>query len=143
MFVRVEPSSQRIYPFSSSAIHFSKRDVFGLCPIATKRPFVKKMDSSSVLLFQRRSDVRFCPSPSTSRISVFHEKDTFEFFFTRSCMIFEARSSSRRTTTVILSTNRLRNNASSIAASPPPLTTISFPRKKNPSHVAQAETPRP
>ena len=58
-------------------------------------------------------------------------------------MIFEARSSSRRWTTVTLVANLVRKIASSIAVSPPPTTTISLPRKKNPSQVAQADTPCP
>ena len=37
----------------------------------------------------------------------------------------------------------MRNVASSIAESPPPTTTSSRSRKKNPSHVAHALTPRP
>ena len=42
-----------------------------------------------------------------------------------------------------LSANRVRNVASSIAESPPPTTAMSLPRKKNPSHVAHDDTPRP
>ncbi len=61
----------------------------------------------------------------------------------RSCMIFDARSSSRRCTRVTLVANRVRNVASSTAESPPPTTTSSWPRKKNPSHVAHDDTPRP
>ena len=38
---------------------------------------------------------------------------------------------------------RVRKLASSIAESPPPTTTSSFSLKNAPSHVAQAETPRP
>ena len=38
---------------------------------------------------------------------------------------------------------RVRKVASSIAESPPPTTTMSWSRKKNPSQVAQADTPRP
>ncbi len=37
----------------------------------------------------------------------------------------------------------VRKSASSIAVSPPPTTTSSLPLKKNPSQVAQAETPFP
>jgi hypothetical protein len=37
----------------------------------------------------------------------------------------------------------VRKMASSIAESPPPTTAIGFSRKKNPSHVAQVETPWP
>ena len=58
-------------------------------------------------------------------------------------MIFDARSSSRRWTTVTLVANLVRKTASSMAVSPPPTTTSSLSRKKNPSQVAQAETPKP
>jgi hypothetical protein len=57
-------------------------------------------------------------------------------------MIFEARNSSRRCTTVTLFTNPARYSASSIAVSPPPTTATSMPRKKYPSQVAHALTPR-
>ena len=56
-------------------------------------------------------------------------------------MIFEARNSLRRWTRWTFVQNFVRNVASSIAVSPPPTTTTSLPRKKKPSHVAQAETP--
>jgi hypothetical protein len=39
--------------------------------------------------------------------------------------------------------NLVRNVASSIAESPPPTTAMSWSRKKKPSHVAHADTPRP
>ena len=42
-----------------------------------------------------------------------------------------------------LEANRVRKSASSSAVSPPPTTAISRSRKKKPSHVAQALTPRP
>ena len=58
-------------------------------------------------------------------------------------MIFDARSSLRRWTSVTLSAKRVRNVASSTAESPPPTTAISWPRKKNPSHVAHVDTPWP
>ena len=58
-------------------------------------------------------------------------------------MIFEARNSSRRWTSVTFEANFVRKFASSIAVSPPPTTATSLPRKKKPSHVAQAETPWP
>ena len=58
-------------------------------------------------------------------------------------MIFDARSSLRRWITVTLSAKRVRKIASSKAESPPPTTTISCSRKKNPSHVAQVDTPWP
>src|SRR3972149_6434825 len=45
--------------------------------------------------------------------------------------------------TVTCDANRVRNVASSSAESPPPTTAIGLPRKKNPSHVAQGDTPCP
>ena len=69
--------------------------------------------------------------------------EIFGFFKVRSRMIFEARNVSRRCTIVTLSANLVRKFASSMAESPPPTTMISLPRKKNPSHVAQVETPWP
>ena len=58
-------------------------------------------------------------------------------------MIFEARNSSRRCTIVTLVANFVRKVASSIAVSPPPTTRSSRSRKKKPSQVAHALTPRP
>ena len=58
-------------------------------------------------------------------------------------MIFEARSWSRRCTMVTLLANLVRKVASSMAVSPPPTTMSSLSLKKNPSQVAQAETPCP
>jgi hypothetical protein len=58
-------------------------------------------------------------------------------------MIFEARNASRRWRRWTFDANRVRYVASSRAVSPPPTTAISLSRKKNPSQVAQAETPRP
>ena len=45
--------------------------------------------------------------------------------------------------TITFDAIRARKFASSRAVSPPPTTTTSLLRKKKPSHVAQAETPRP
>ena len=58
-------------------------------------------------------------------------------------MIFEARNESRRWKRWTLVAKRVRNVASSNAVSPPPTTAISRSRKKKPSQVAHAETPRP
>ena len=58
-------------------------------------------------------------------------------------MIFEARSVSRRWIRVTFEANLVRNVASSTAESPPPTTAISWPRKKNPSHVAHVDRPWP
>ena len=70
-------------------------------------------------------------------------KRIFSFLNARSCMIFDARSSSRRWMIVTVSANLVRNVASSTAESPPPTTAMSWPRKKNPSQVAQVEKPWP
>ena len=72
-----------------------------------------------------------------------HRNLIFGFANARSCMIFEARSLSRRWITVTDLPNLVRNVASSIAESPPPITAMSWPRKKNPSHVAHQDTPCP
>ena len=58
-------------------------------------------------------------------------------------MIFEARNVSRRWSRWTFVAKRVRYVASSKAVSPPPTTAISRSRKKKPSQVAQAETPRP
>ena len=72
---------------------------------------------------------------------VFHRKSIFGLAKARCCMTLEARSSPRRWMTVTLSANRVRKRASSRAESPPPTTAISCSRKKNPSQVAQVDTP--
>ena len=58
-------------------------------------------------------------------------------------MIFDARNASRRCTSVTFDANFVRKIASSSAESPPPTTAIGWPRKKNPSQVAQVDTPWP
>ena len=58
-------------------------------------------------------------------------------------MIFEARRVSRRWITFTSVANFVRKVDSSMAESPPPTTAIFLPRKKNPSQVAQVETPCP
>ena len=58
-------------------------------------------------------------------------------------MILLARNWSRRCSTTTSVAKRVRNVASSSAVSPPPTTATFLPRKKKPSHVAQALTPRP
>ena len=82
-------------------------------------------------------------SPKTSATTECQANLTFGLARARSCMIFDARKSPRRCTTVTDSANRLRNTASSRAESPPPITAMCWPRKKNPSQVAQVETPWP
>ena len=82
-------------------------------------------------------------SPSTSVTCLPRAHRIFSLSWARCCMIFDARSSGRRWTTVTVLANRVRKVASSIAESPPPTTTMSWSRKKKPSQVAQAETPRP
>ena len=58
-------------------------------------------------------------------------------------MILLARKLARRWTIVTDLAKRVRKVASSIAESPPPTTAMSWSRKKKPSQVAQALTPRP
>ena len=53
------------------------------------------------------------------------------------------RNSSRRWMSTTSLANLVRKRASSRALSPPPTTAIRLSRKKKPSQVAQAETPRP
>jgi hypothetical protein len=53
-------------------------------------------------------------------------------------MILLARKASRRWRRWTFEPKRVRKRASSRAVSPPPTTAISWSRKKNPSHVAQA-----
>ena len=60
----------------------------------------------------------------------------------RSSMIAEARNSGLRCTMLTLPANFDRKVASSMAVSPPPTTSVSAPRKKAASQVAQYETPR-
>ena len=60
-----------------------------------------------------------------------------------SCMILLARNDSRRWSMWTLVAKRVRKRASSKAVSPPPTTAISLSRKKKPSQVAHADTPRP
>ena len=78
-----------------------------------------------------------------SSTSLFQANSIFGFANALSCMIFDARSVSRRWMTVTFDANFVRKIASSSAESPPPTTAIGLPRKKNPSHVAQVETPCP
>src|SRR5437899_6623239 len=72
-----------------------------------------------------------------------HTKWILGFAVALSCIILLARKASRRWTTVTLFVMFARNEASSIAVSPPPTVTTSFPLKKNPSQVAQLDTPLP
>ena len=58
-------------------------------------------------------------------------------------MILEPRNWSRRWMSVTSVAKRVRNVASSSAVSPPPTTATDLPRKKKPSQVAHADTPRP
>src|SRR6266705_6608553 len=58
-------------------------------------------------------------------------------------MILEARNWSRLWMMVTSVAKRVRKRASSIAESPPPITLIGLLLKKNPSQVAQEETPCP
>ena len=70
-------------------------------------------------------------------------KSILSLSWARFSMIFDALNSGLRWTMLTLEANLVRNVASSIAESPPPTMTSSWSRKKNPSQVAQAETPCP
>ena len=61
----------------------------------------------------------------------------------RFCMMRLPRNSSRRWMITTSLANLVRKSASSSALSPPPTTATRLSRKKKPSQVAQAETPRP
>ena len=83
------------------------------------------------------------PPPTISSTVLFHTTSILGWANSRSCRIFSARSWSRRCTSVTLVAWLVRYSASSTAVLPPPITATSLPRKKKPSQVAQAETPRP
>ena len=82
-------------------------------------------------------------SPRTSSTAVFVWISILGCALARSTMIFEALNVSRRWSRWTFVAKRVRKVASSKAVSPPPMTAISRSRKKKPSHVAQADTPRP
>ena len=82
-------------------------------------------------------------SPCSAVIAALVTHLIFGSLRARSSMIALARNSSRRCTIVTDLANLVRNVASSIAESPPPTTMMSWLRKKKPSQVAHAETPRP
>ena len=110
--------------------------------MAMKAPAQGSSEVWPVITLRRRTPVT-TDSPRISSTTEFQMKASRSFLKARSCMIFEARSLSRRWTTLTLVANLVRKVASSIAVSPPPTTTSSLPRKKNPSQVAQVETPCP
>src|SRR5207245_7691189 len=70
-----------------------------------------------------------------------HTKWILGFAVALSCIILLARNASLRWTTVTLFVMFARNVAFSIDVSPPPTVTTSLPLKKNPSQVAQLDTP--
>src|SRR2546430_15628524 len=82
-------------------------------------------------------------SPVISLTAESQTKWIFGLAVALSCIILLARSVSLRWTTVTLLVMFAKKFASSIAVSPPPTVTTSFPLKKNPSQVAQLETPLP
>ena len=98
-------------------------------------PLTARSVSASVSVSRRRT-ASSLPSPSTSSTTVFQRTSIFGFANTRSCMIFDARSSLRRWMSVTFVAKRVRKLASSSAESPPPTTAIGRSRKKKPSHVA-------
>ena len=110
--------------------------------MATKTP-AKGVVVVSPVWTSRSSSASTDVSPTMSSTTVFHRKLIFGCSMARACMIFEALKVSRRWITVTLRPNLARNSASSSAESPPPMTAMSWSRKKNPSHVAQVESPWP
>ena len=106
-------------------------------------PFASISRVSPVRASRTLTDVTVFPSPLMLVTTVFVITSIAGFSNVRSTMIFDARNASRRCSNVTEEPKRLRKPASSIAESPPPTTTIGLPRKKNPSHVAQYETPLP
>ncbi len=110
--------------------------------MATNRPVTSSFVVSPVFTSLTTTPVTLV-SPRTSSTTEFHWNRIFGLLSTRSCMIFDARSSSRRWTRVTVSANFDRNMASSTAESPPPTTTMWCSRKKKPSQVAQVDTPWP
>ncbi len=132
-----------MYPTSFIFTWPRKIDVFGSWPIPMNTPFTgsSRSDPSFVLLSRR--PVTALPSPTISSITTDRTSWILGFFRMRSCMILDARSSSRRWRTYTFVAYFVRKLASSMAVSPPPTTAISTPRKKKPSQVAHAETPRP
>src|SRR5690606_9124556 len=82
-------------------------------------------------------------SPWTSSTVLFQRISILSLAKALSCIALLPLSSSRRWIRYTLLANLVRNVASSRAVSPPPTTAISLPLKKNPSQVAQLETPFP
>ena len=82
-------------------------------------------------------------SPITSSMIVSQIISIFLFSINFFWSIFSALKLSRLWCSFTLEANFVRNIASSTAAFPPPTTATSFSLKKNPSHVAQADTPNP
>ena len=115
--------------------HFSRR----IASETGQKP--KEVSPERVSL--RRRPVTPLSSPSTSSTTLFQRTVILGFPSARSAMTFEARKASRRWTIVTVRQSRERKRASSMAVSPPPTTATSWLRKKAPSQVAQAETPRP
>ena len=95
----------------------------------------------TVVIVSRSASASTFVSPTTSTTAVFQANSILGLSNARCCMILDARSSSRRWMTVTLLANLVRKVASWMAESPPPTTAISWSRKKNPSHVAHADTP--
>ena len=110
--------------------------------MATKRPVTSSVRVSPVFTL-RTTAPSSLSVPTRSSTTVFHTISMRSLLNARSCMILLALSSSRRTSRDTLVANLVRNVASSMALSPPPTTAISWPRKKNPSHVAQVDRPWP
>src|SRR2546427_866232 len=130
------------YPCESSSTLPFKNPVFGSYPIATNTPSAFTWLSFPLFRLWSWTPVTFSP-PVISFTVESHMKRIFGFALALSCIILLARNVSLRCTTVTLFVMFARKLASSIAVSPPPTVTTSFPLKKNPSQVAQLETPLP
>ena len=124
--------------------------VAGTWPMATKTPATGITRSSPDLTFLTRTPVTArglpivpSPSPTISSTVLSHTTSIFGWRNRRSCMMRSARKLSRRWMTVTLVAWLVRYSASSTAELPPPITATSLPRKKKPSQVAQADTPKP
>ena len=81
--------------------------------------------------------------PIISFNTLFHITSTFGLLNNLSWSIFSALKVSLLCINITFLANLVRNKASSTAVFPPPITAIISFLKKNPSHVAHAETPNP
>ena len=109
-----------------------------------KTPVTSRSTVSSDFTFRIRTPVTSPRStPRTSSTTESHRTSILSLSNTRAAITLDARSSSLRWMRVTDEQRRERNRASSAAVSPPPTTATGWFRKKAPSQVAQADTPRP